>query len=188
MPSPDQWLIRTSQNVILGPYSKNEICEMIGEGSLGVQDEVCQANQFWFYLHERDEVQRQLGMDVPNASLISDDEATLTQTETINVLTAAQEQFGDTEQTAMFTRSAAAGGADSAASSAGHAGGGSSAVSSVVTPVRRPELKIPKRENVFVIGQMEKVSFWRGVVWALLFLIVVLAGVVVLILRTADAG
>src|SRR5689334_19631050 len=65
MVAMDQWLIRTAQNKIVGPYSKEQVCKLILEGQLSVQDEVCQANNYWIYLYEKDEVLKQLGIEVP---------------------------------------------------------------------------------------------------------------------------
>ena len=50
-------------------------------GELGPQDEVCEANHYWIYLHETDELVRQLGIQPPR-SLLAGDEATETQTQT----------------------------------------------------------------------------------------------------------
>ena len=79
--SPDQWLIRTHRNVIVGPYPKDEIVRQIKEGLLTQQDEVCHANDYWIYLHERDEVIRQLGVDIPKPGVF-EEESTQTQTDT----------------------------------------------------------------------------------------------------------
>jgi hypothetical protein len=158
----EQWLVRTQQNVIMGPYSREEVREMIQEGSLGLQDEVCQANHYWIYLHEREELIKQLGMEPP-AYQVSDEDVTLTQTETETQLAVTAQEFKDftdaPEETGVFTRSSAQSG--------------------------RPQipLNIPKLEKVFVIGQLEKVSFWRGVAWALVVLTVILAAVVIALLR-----
>src|SRR3954471_13137598 len=77
----DQWLVRTAQNLIMGPYKKEDVLNLIREGSLTLQDEVCQANHFWFYLHEHEELKRQLGLEMPH-QLPADDDVTLTQTQT----------------------------------------------------------------------------------------------------------
>ena len=60
----DAWLVRTSKNVVVGPYTIHEVKAMIQEGKLGLQDEVCQANQYWFYLNEAHEVKKFLGIDL----------------------------------------------------------------------------------------------------------------------------
>jgi hypothetical protein len=83
----DQWLVRTSSNRIEGPYSRDQVVELIRDGKLGPQDEVCQANQYWIFLHEQHEVQRQLGIQMPRSksgksAASGEEEITETQTET----------------------------------------------------------------------------------------------------------
>lgn len=70
----EKWLIRTERNVLRGPYGKNEVCRMIQEGELGLHDEVCRGDSYWFYLHEHLEVQSQLGIVVPRLRSPDDDE------------------------------------------------------------------------------------------------------------------
>ncbi|MEO5970882.1 MAG: hypothetical protein ABIQ95_13220 [Bdellovibrionia bacterium] len=69
----EQWLIRTAKNWIAGPYSKEQVCKMILDGSLGLQDEVCPANGYWILLHERKEIFTQLGVQVPRISGAEDE-------------------------------------------------------------------------------------------------------------------
>jgi hypothetical protein len=79
----DEWLVRTSKNVVVGPYTAAEVKAMIHEGKLGLQDEVCQANQYWFYLNEAVEVKKFLNMDLPAGGIDdSDDESDFTETST----------------------------------------------------------------------------------------------------------
>jgi hypothetical protein len=79
----NEWLVRTAQNQITGPFSKDVVCKMIQEGKLGIEDEVCPANGYWIYLYEREEVKRQLGIEAPKAPLVrSDEEVTETETAT----------------------------------------------------------------------------------------------------------
>src|SRR5258708_6436928 len=75
----DQWLVRTCQNWIAGPYSKEQVCQLILEGKLTDQDEVCPANGYWISIYERDEVQSQLGISVQKKSNQNSDEITETQ-------------------------------------------------------------------------------------------------------------
>jgi hypothetical protein len=71
----------------MGPFARPDLVEMIQDGKLGLQDEVCQATGYWIYLHEHQEVQRQLGVQVPRSAKSAhggageDDEVTETQTE-----------------------------------------------------------------------------------------------------------
>jgi hypothetical protein len=70
----DQWLVRTSRNWIAGPYLKEQVRQMIAEGKLTLDDEVCSATGYWFFLHEHDEVRTLLGIEVPvRASRHGDD-------------------------------------------------------------------------------------------------------------------
>lgn len=73
----DAWLLRTSQNVITGPYTIAEIREKALSGDLALQDELCPASGYWFYLHESEEVFKQLGIQMPRQS----DDGESTQTE-----------------------------------------------------------------------------------------------------------
>src|SRR5262245_15796569 len=82
MPHMGQWLVRTAKNVISGPYPKEALCQMILSGELGSQDEVCESGQYWIFLHERDEVIRQLGINLPKPPKNPDEETTETQTQT----------------------------------------------------------------------------------------------------------
>lgn len=79
----DQWLVRTANNIIAGPYSREQVVRLIQDGKLGLQDEVCQANHYWIMLHEHQEVLDQLGIHLPRAPRGEDDEVTETQTEAI---------------------------------------------------------------------------------------------------------
>lgn len=74
-------MVRTAENYLAGPYTRDQIRQLVREVQLGLQDEVCQANHYWFFLHERDEVVRQLGNDVVSWLGESGEEITLTQTE-----------------------------------------------------------------------------------------------------------
>lgn len=59
------WLIRTTQNQVLGPVTKQKILEFIQKGALGLSDEVCSGNGYWFHLREKDLVEKYLHGDVP---------------------------------------------------------------------------------------------------------------------------
>jgi len=52
------WLIRTQHNQILGPISKLKVLEFIEKGSLSHQDEISSGNGYWFFVRERDLVDR----------------------------------------------------------------------------------------------------------------------------------
>lgn len=52
------WLIRTKSNHILGPISKDKVLELLQNGSIKSDDEVCSGNGFWFFIREDDMVAR----------------------------------------------------------------------------------------------------------------------------------
>ncbi len=79
----DQWLIRTSRNQITGPFSKVQVCEMILEGKLEFDDEICLSNHYWLALYDRAEIKKQLGIEVSLWNKDPDEEPTDTQTETL---------------------------------------------------------------------------------------------------------
>jgi len=57
------WLIRTGQNQILGPVTKDKVKELINSGSLDLEDEVCSGNGYWFKIKEDDLVDKYLNGD-----------------------------------------------------------------------------------------------------------------------------
>jgi hypothetical protein len=61
------WLIRTTQNQILGPVSKEKIIELIRTGKLEEDDEVSSGNGYWFYIREDDLVEKYLIGDIPQS-------------------------------------------------------------------------------------------------------------------------
>ena len=71
-----EWLVRTEKNQILGPFSEAEIKEMILSKKLELQDEICSAGQYWFYIHEKKEIQKHLGMIAPTVELQDGSEET----------------------------------------------------------------------------------------------------------------
>jgi hypothetical protein len=75
----EQWLVRTAKNWIAGPYTKDQVCKMILGGQLSLHDEVCSANGYWIFIHERNEVRDQLGIEVPKQPSTEGDETTETQ-------------------------------------------------------------------------------------------------------------
>lgn len=77
----DAWLVRTEKNFLSGPFPAQKVREMIQSGELGYQDEVSSAHGYWFYIHEVDEVKKQLGIDVPRdkSREVPSEDATLTE-------------------------------------------------------------------------------------------------------------
>lgn len=78
----DQWLIRTKENLIAGPYTTEQVRKLVREGQLSNLDELCQANQYWFQLQERDELKKFLGIETPQKNKIDISEEEITETET----------------------------------------------------------------------------------------------------------
>lgn len=81
--SSEKWLVRTEKNQILGPFPRELVRQMVLDGKLGLQDEVCMGNSYWIYLHETEELRQQLGVVAPR--IRSDDEDTETETEILTV-------------------------------------------------------------------------------------------------------
>ncbi len=52
------WLIRTKSNHILGPVSREKVMELMQNGSIKSEDEVCSGNGYWFHVREKDLVER----------------------------------------------------------------------------------------------------------------------------------
>jgi len=52
------WLIRTKNNHILGPVTKDKIKQLISNGSIKGDDEVCSGNGYWVYIREQDLIAR----------------------------------------------------------------------------------------------------------------------------------
>jgi hypothetical protein len=59
------WLIRTKSRQILGPVTKEKLLEFVKKGALSPQDEVTSGNGYWFYINEKDLVDKYLFGDVP---------------------------------------------------------------------------------------------------------------------------
>lgn len=55
-----QWLIRTRNKKLLGPVSKSKILELLEKGSLTGDDELCMGNGYWFWVREKNLVERYL--------------------------------------------------------------------------------------------------------------------------------
>ena len=48
------WLIRTKNNHILGPVSRDKVQDLIVKGSIKGDDEICSGNGYWIYVREQD--------------------------------------------------------------------------------------------------------------------------------------
>jgi len=81
-----QWLIRTEENWIMRPMSKKEVLDRINRLEIKLNDEICPGNGYWFSIHEKDEVFRNLGIYPPSAlwrGQHAEDEITDTETQTL---------------------------------------------------------------------------------------------------------
>jgi hypothetical protein len=52
------WLIRTKNNHILGPISLIKLKDLIENGSVKSDDEICSGNGYWFYIKEKELVEK----------------------------------------------------------------------------------------------------------------------------------
>jgi hypothetical protein len=52
------WLIRTKNNHILGPVSKEKIRDLISNGSIKGDDEICSGDGYWIYVRETELVSK----------------------------------------------------------------------------------------------------------------------------------
>lgn len=57
------WLIRTKNNHILGPVTKNKLVDLYHNGSIKSDDEISSGNGYWFFVREKDLVGRFLTGD-----------------------------------------------------------------------------------------------------------------------------
>ena len=69
-----EWLVRTTKNLITGPYTQGQVSRMILDGRLALDDEVCPENSYWMFLYERGEIRDFLGIDVPLSTTRSNEE------------------------------------------------------------------------------------------------------------------
>jgi hypothetical protein len=160
-------MIRTAENLITGPYSTEEIRSLVREGKLRPQDEICQANDYWIFLHESDELIKKLGVALPAGSWKrgSNDDITETETETETV-------------TATPTGRPRAEAPIPDLPDLPPEGSGST----VTRAMSRAQTKI---HIPHAIGQIERSSAWKG----LAFLLMVASGVIVLlVIRLLKTG
>lgn len=77
-----QLMIRTKENVLSGPFPKEEIVQRVMKGQLREADEVCSGDGYWIFLHERSESLALLGTQLPRVEDFHE-ERTETGTETV---------------------------------------------------------------------------------------------------------
>jgi len=84
------WLIRTKNRQILGPATKQKVIELLEKGSLSGDDEVTCGNGYWFWVRERDLIEKYLYGDLPQSfNPISEAEDALTAKSTADGITAS---------------------------------------------------------------------------------------------------
>jgi hypothetical protein len=94
------WLIRTTQNQILGPVAKAKVLEFLQKGALGLSDEVCSGNGYWFSLKEKNLVDKYLYGDVPQGyNPISEAKSVLSKRENPNKTTSINTSPANKTQT-----------------------------------------------------------------------------------------
>lgn len=147
------WLVRTSENLLHGPYTLEGVRSLIRARKVTALDEVCRGNHYWFYLHEDAEVKAQLGLEVPifNPKRPRSDDGS-TQTDTVS-----GEDERDTDRVFTsdeFPRARRA--------KVVH-------VRSQWSNERSNEPNVGRRPRT-----VEPTSFWRGIIWALAVLVIVL--------------
>lgn len=58
-------MIRTRTNHLLGPIHKDKLLELIENGSVTSDDEICSGNGYWFYLRESELLNRYVYSETP---------------------------------------------------------------------------------------------------------------------------
>ncbi len=71
------WLIRTKNNHILGPVSKDKVIELYKNGSIKSEDEICSGNGYWFFVREKNLIEKYLiGNEIQQFNPVSEAENT----------------------------------------------------------------------------------------------------------------
>lgn len=195
----DHWLVRTADNLIAGPYTREQVCTLIRDGQLTHQDEVCHASGYWITLHERDEVRKQLGIEVPRAAGSPDEEVTETQTEalertddaipTLEAAVAQQAQAPAVQDADSHTSFVSP---DMLRGLPGHAAASPQALSSPAagrkagSRVRPAWVGGELSRGQGPLGQIERPSFWRGFAWILALAVAAVALAVIRLLRSGQ--
>lgn len=60
-----EWLIRTKNNHILGPVTKEKIRQLITNGSIKGDDEICAGNGHWIFIREQELIDKYVFGDTP---------------------------------------------------------------------------------------------------------------------------
>lgn len=62
------WMIRKLSNELLGPMSVDEVRDWVKSGKLDPDDELCSTGDYWFFVHESEELRARLGVEAPQPS------------------------------------------------------------------------------------------------------------------------
>lgn len=92
-----------SSVVVLGPYVTDQVQDMLRQGLLDADDELCPENSYWFALHEAGEVKRFLGigrLEFPSPA--GDEESTQPDLE-VDAQSASSVALSRPETTAVFS-------------------------------------------------------------------------------------
>lgn len=93
------WLIRTSQNQLLGPVAKQKLLEFIEKGALGLTDEITSGNGYWFSLREKELVDKYIYGDIPQGyNPISESKSVLARRESPEKTTSINSSPANKEQ------------------------------------------------------------------------------------------
>jgi len=92
------WLVRSPKNQFIGPLSESSLVELLAKRELDLDHEICfgadsqtlASEGYWFFLHEKKEVKKYLGIEVqaPRRPKVHHEE--VTETETVDIATAQQ--------------------------------------------------------------------------------------------------
>ena len=58
------WLIRTTENEIIGPVTKEKVVELIETNKLKPEDELCCGNSFWFFVKEKEFITKNFNIEI----------------------------------------------------------------------------------------------------------------------------
>jgi len=147
-----RYLIRTKENRISGPFTKEVILERMQSGELREMDEVCPADGYWIYLHERDESMKMLGAALARSDEFHE-ESTETDTETV---TATQPVV------APFV-------------AGGHAAPARDSVAAATVPEPTASAVAPKTAPAPEMNRPELIRMIKFVLWVLAFVIGLIA-------------
>lgn len=81
-----EWLFRTHQHRIEGPFTRDELLDRAEAEAFGPMDEICKANSHWIALRDRTEAEEALGEPLPFPAHFEEAEEETTATDLIRVV------------------------------------------------------------------------------------------------------